>query len=143
MREQPSVSWDMGNRSLLASNTNFYIYSLLLHWERDVSSLCHSWRTDMQKRVATSLTPSAILPMTSIQEGLFSKSTSLFGLWKALMKSRRTNRSFIIPRSIFLYLERQFLNLVLPKLLYSIKTSYDYYTTLGCCLFLFLVTIKS
>lgn len=39
--------------------------------------------------------PSAILPMTSIQESLFSKSTSLFGLWKALMKSRRTNRSLL------------------------------------------------
>lgn len=51
-------------------------------------------KENMWKRIVTSLaSSSAILPMTSTQEGLFSKSTSLFGLRRAPVKSRKTNRS--------------------------------------------------
>jgi len=49
------------------------------------------------------------------------------------------NKQVFISRSVYLYPERQFLNLVLPKRLYSIKTSYDYYRTPPSCLFLSLV----
>lgn len=55
----------------------------------------------------------------------------------------KKNKQVIIPSSIFLYLERQYLNLVLPEMLYSNKTSNDYYATLGCCLFLFLLEPSS
>lgn len=130
--------WDQWN---VASNTEFYIYSLFLHWETDISSSCHSWRTQTEYTKESSdssySSPSAILPkISSIQEDLFPKSTSLFGLRTALVKSRRMNRP-LLPEEIFLYLERQFLNSMLPKMLYSIKTGNGYYRSQGCCLFPF------
>ena len=103
--EQPSVSWDTGNRGMSSSLQHYFFTHIPSSFTgRDVSSPCHSCRTEGEHVKESSnisyLSPSAILPMTKIQEGLFSKSTSLFGLWRALMKSR-TNRSLFLGAFIF------------------------------------------
>lgn len=105
MREQPSAPWDTGNSGMsLVSNANFYIHSLFLHSERDVSSHWHPCRTEREHAKERSnfsyFSLSVTLLMTSIHEGFFSKSTSLFGVWTALKKSRRTSRS-LLPEAYF------------------------------------------
>lgn len=84
MKEQPSAYLrTLGPvECVLVSNTDFYIYSFFLHWGTDVSSPCHSWRTEREHAKESSgssySSPSAKLPkISSIQEGLFCKSTSL------------------------------------------------------------------
>lgn len=104
MRELPSVPW--GQWNVFYPPILIFTFIPSSFTEREMSVLpitLAEQRESLQKRIATSLTVllhSPILPMASIQEGLFSKSMSFFGLWRALVKSRRTNRS-LFPGALF------------------------------------------